>query len=349
MDDETLWQAVVARDAGWDDKFVYAVRTTGIYCRPSCPSKRPRRDRVRFFPDARAAEAEGFRPCRRCRPQDASPSPELQLVEGVRRRIEGAPEEPASLADLAAGAGVSPHHLQRTFKRVTGVSPRQYAEACRLGLLKDRLRDGQGVAEALYGAGYGSSSRLYERAPLQLGMTPATYRRGGRGERIDYTILDCSVGRLLMAATQRGICSISLGDSDDLLEAELRGEYPEAEIRRDDGRLEGWARAILGSTNGGASTADLPLEVRATAFQWRVWEELRRIPYGATRSYGEVARALGQPTAARAVARACAGNRLALAIPCHRVVKGDGDPGGYRWGADRKRQLLAREQSPPSR
>lgn len=345
MDEEICWQAVLARDAGWDDRFVYGVQSTRIYCRPSCPSKRPHRDRVLFFPRPDAAEQAGFRPCRRCRPQDPGPGRELELVGEICRRIQGRPEEPSSLAALAAAAGIGPHHLQRTFKRVTGISPRQYAEACRLGLLKERLRDGQGVADALYEAGYGSSSRLYERAPLRLGMTPAVYRRGGRGVRIGYTIVDCPLGRLLMAATERGVCAISLGDSDDALEAELRREYPEAEIHRDDAGLAGWTGMLLGYMSGPGRRLDLPLDVRATAFQWRVWEELRAIPCGSTRSYGEIARSIGRPTAARAVARACAGNRLALAIPCHRAIRGDGDPGGYRWGMDRKQRLLARERA----
>ncbi|MCL4370296.1 MAG: bifunctional DNA-binding transcriptional regulator/O6-methylguanine-DNA methyltransferase Ada [Chloroflexi bacterium] len=345
MDEEICWQAVLARDAGWDDRFVYGVQSTWIYCRPSCPSKRPHRDRVLFFPRPDAAEQAGFRPCLRCRPQDPGPGRELELVGEICRRIQGRPEEPSSLAALAAAAGIGPHHLQRTFKRVTGISPRQYAEACRLGLLKERLRDGQGVADALYEAGYGSSSRLYERAPLRLGMTPAVYRRGGRGVRIGYTIVDCPLGRLLMAATERGVCAISLGDSDDALEAELRREYPEAEIHRDDAGLTGWTGMLLGYMSGPGRQLDLPLEVRATAFQWRVWEELRAIPCGSTRSYGEIARSIGRPTAARAVARACAGNRLALVIPCHRAIRGDGDPGGYRWGMDRKQRLLARERA----
>ncbi len=281
----------------------------------------------------------------RCRPRESANGRARELVEEVCRHLQSRPEETLHLAALAAMVGVSPHHLQRTFKSVTGMSPRQYAEACRLGLLKGRLRDGHGVTEALYEAGYSSSSRLYERAPLQLGMTPATYRRGGLGARIGYTIVDCPLGRLLVAATERGVCAVSLGDSDEALESELRREYPAAEIYRDETGLRRWTDILLDYMGGRRLEVDLPLDLTATAFQWRVWQELRATPCGTTRSYGEIARSLGCPSAGRAVARACAGNRVAMVIPCHRVIRGDGELGGYRWGIERKRTLLARERS----
>jgi AraC family transcriptional regulator of adaptative response/methylated-DNA-[protein]-cysteine methyltransferase len=241
--------------------------------------------------------------------------------------------------------GLSPAYLQRTFKQVMGITPRQYADACRLERLKARLREGDQVTEALYEAGYGSSSRLYEQAPDHLGMTPVTYKRGGCGMRIGYTVVASPLGRLLVAATERGICAVSLGDQDVALEDALRREYPNAEIERADSGLNGWVLAILRHLRGEQPCLDLPLDVQATAFQWRVWQELRAIPAGKTLSYGAIAQALGQPTAARAVARACATNPAAIAIPCHRVVREDGDLGGYRWGLERKRSLLAQEQA----
>lgn len=344
MDEENRWQAILDRDVGSDGAFVYAVRSTGIYCRPSCPSRRPRRDQVIFFPVSEAAERAGFRPCRRCRPQENT-SPQVKWVQHICRYIETHLNDPLTLANLSAEVGISPYHLQRTFKRIMGLTPRQYAEAYRLGRLKTRLREGEDVTRALYAVGYGSSSRVYERAPTQLGMTPATYRRGGRGMRISYTIVDCPLGRLLVAATERGVCAVSLGDSDAALEAALSSEYPAAEIDRDEVDLNQWVSTLLNYLNGRQPHLNLlPMDVQATAFQWRVWKELRAIPYGSTRSYGEVARVLGQPTAARAVARACATNPVALVIPCHRVVRKDGDLGGYRWGVERKRALLAQEQ-----
>jgi AraC family transcriptional regulator of adaptative response/methylated-DNA-[protein]-cysteine methyltransferase len=225
-----------------------------------------------------------------------------------------------------------------------GITPRQYADACRLNQFKTHVREGEPVTSAMYGAGYGSSSRLYERAPTQLGMTPATYRRGGRGMRINYTIVECSLGRLLVARTEKGICAVSLGESDNALEAMLTREYPAAEIHCDNATLGEWVSALLDYLNGQQPHLDLPLDIQATAFQWRVWEALRAIPYGSTRSYSEIARAIGQPTATRAVARACATNPAAMVIPCHRVVREDGHLGGYRWGIERKQALLERER-----
>ena len=341
------WQIVLARDRKFDGAFVYAVRSTHIYCRPSCPSRRPRRERVEFFAGPEAAQLAGFRACRRCRPgAAAAPDPRVPLVRNVCRLIDARPDQPASLAALAARAGVTPHHLLRAFRRVLGISPRQYRDARRLDRFRTELRARRGVSPALYEAGYGSTSRVYERAHAQLGMTPGAYRRGAPGARITYAVVPCPLGRLLVATTPRGICRVGLGGDAHQLEAGLRAEFPGAELRRDRGALAASVGAILRYLEGRAEALDLPLDVRATAFQRRVWEALRRIPYGATRSYREVAAAIGKPAATRAVARACATNPAALVIPCHRVVRADGGVGGYRWGIARKKALLEREGVP---
>jgi AraC family transcriptional regulator, regulatory protein of adaptative response / methylated-DNA-[protein]-cysteine methyltransferase len=342
---EEWWRAVESRDRRADGAFVFAVRTTGVYCRPSCPARRPKRRNVRFFQGPNAAEAAGFRACRRCHPRDLpSRVVEAAWVRRVCRQIEDTLDRPVRLRELGAKAGVSPDHLARRFKRATGLSPRQYAEARRLAAFKERLRKGNGVNEAIYEAGYGSSSRAYEKAPARLGMTPAAYRRGGLGLRLDYTIVDSALGRLLVAATERGISAVCLGDSDAVLEEALRTEYPRAELTRDQRRLRGWVRTLVRQLEGEAPEAELPLDIRATAFQWRVWQQLRAIPRGQTRTYGEVARRIGSPRAVRAVARACATNPVAVAIPCHRVVPKTGGLGGYRWGAEKKKALLERER-----
>ncbi len=342
--DEARWQIVLAREVCNNERFVYGVRSTGVYCRPGCPSRRPRRENVAFFPVPDAAEKAGFRPCLRCTPQAArAASPQMEMVEKVCRWIENRADGSFTLADLGAELGSSPYHLERTVKRYLGITPRQYADALRLQRLKSSLRDDQDVTTALYDAGYGSSRSLYERAPQQFGMTPATYRRGGRGMAISYTTVYSPLGRLLVARTERGICSVSLGDSDDALQQNLRAEYPEAGIKRDNAGLELWVSALVSHICGTRPQLDLPLDVQATAFQWCVWQQLRKIPYGETRSYAQIAKALGQPNAVRAVANACAANPAALVIPCHRVVRDTGDPGGYRWGAERKKMLLSRE------
>ena len=341
---ERRWRIVLARDPRYDGAFVYGVRSTGIYCRPSCPSRRPRRAQVDFFPVPEVAERAGFRPCRRCRPGEAAaPDPRVPLVRAACRLIDAHPDAPASLAVLSARTGVTAHRLLRAFQRVLGISPRQYRDARRLERFKTELRTRRGVSPALYEAGYGSTSRVYEQAHAQLGMTPATYSRGGVGTKISYATAPCPLGRLLVAQTARGICRVSLGNHVDELAASLRAEFPAAEIRRDQGMLATSVGAILRYLKG-QRALDLPLDVRATAFQRRVWEALRRIPYGSTRSYAQVARAIGHPTATRAVARACATNPAALVIPCHRVVRSDGGLGGYRWGIERKRALLERER-----
>ncbi|HYY57617.1 MAG TPA: bifunctional DNA-binding transcriptional regulator/O6-methylguanine-DNA methyltransferase Ada [Pyrinomonadaceae bacterium] len=352
IEEDIYWQAVLSRDARFNGIFAYGVRSTGIYCKPSCPSRRPKREQVAFFPSCEAAEACGLRACLRCRPRETSGvDPRVELVLRVCRAIEAQTDDTlssSSLDELGAELGMSPHHLQRTFKSITGITPRQYAAAHRLRLFKSRIKEGADVTGAMYDAGYGSSSRLYEKASERLGMTPATYRRGGKGMNINYAIVNCDLGRLLVAATERGICGVSLGDRDDALVASLAAEYPAARIQKDEQCLSEWVEGLSHYLDAGRDNPDLPLDLRATAFQLKVWEELRRIPYGETRSYKQVAEAIGQPTAARAVARACATNPVALVTPCHRVVRESGEPGGYRWGLERKRRLLEREREGPA-
>ena len=344
IDDAAKWRAVVAHDRRADGRFVYAVESTGIYCRPSCASRRPRREVVRFFDTGKEAERAGFRACRRCHPSEAAPAD--PWVEKIRRacvylaNVDGHP----SLAILARRIGGSPYHLQRNFKRLVGISPREYAEACRLRKVKVRLRRGDDVTGAMLGAGYGSSGRFYERAVPMLGMPPSTYRRGGAGMSIRYTIVASPLGRLLIGATSRGVCAVAMGASDGELETALAREYPAATIAADDTGLARWTREVLAHLAGRRPRLDLPLDVQATAFQWQVWGALRAIPYGETRSYSEIARTIGRPGAVRAVARACATNPVALAIPCHRVVASNGAPSGYRWGVGRKKTLLSSEQ-----
>jgi len=348
--DEARWQAVLAADAREDGAFVYAVRSTGVYCRPSCPSRRPQRKMVRFFALPEAAERAGFRACRRCNPKDTRPRERgLEAVRAACRYLDEHTQGVVGLSELGRAVGLSPHHLQRLFTRTIGISPRAYADARRLGRVKGLLKAGNGVAGALYEAGYGSSSRLYERANGQLGMTPATYRRGGAGASIRYTIAPSSLGRLLVAATARGICMVSLGDEEVHLVHELHADFPAAEIARDDRALGGAVKALLDHLAGKEPHLALPLDVRATAFQWRVWQALRAIPYGEQRTYGEIAAEIGRPKAARAVGRACASNPVSLLVPCHRAVGGNGDLTGYRWGVKRKEALLAKERAQATR
>ena len=345
-DDEAFWQAVLKRDARFDGRVFFAVRSTGIYCRPSCPARRPGREQVVFFRVPEAAESAGFRSCRRCRPRSVPMiDPQVEMVRRACAYIESHLDESPGLEDLSSHTGVSPYHLQRVFKRIVGITPRKYAGAFRLAHFKTSVKKGGTVTGAIYDAGFGSSSRLYERAPAQLGMTPADYRRGGEGVQIRYTVAGCPLGRLLVAATEKGVCAVRLGDSDAALEANLMSEYPAAEVHRDDEVLNKWVEQLLSHIDGQRPHLDLPLDVQATAFQWSVWEKLKAIPYGSTRSYSDIARAMGRPTATRAVARACAANPVALVIPCHRVVRADRSLGGYRWGLERKRALLERERS----
>src|ERR1017187_82863 len=339
--DDQRWQAVQQRDVNADGQFVFAVRSTGIYCRPSCPARRPARHQVVFFPSCDAAEQHGFRACRRCHPREVSAH--ATMVTRVCRLIEADLEEPLSLAALGDKVGVSPFHLQRIFKRALGVSPRAYADACRFRAFKRQLKQGPSATNAVYAAGYGSSSRAYERTASRLGMTPTRYRQGGEQTRIHYLTTKCVLGHMLVAATDKGICRISFGDSVATLERSLREEFPTADVQRGGANLHSWTRSILRHLNGHQPRLDLPLDVRATAFQSRVWTALRSIPYGETRSYKQIAKAVGRPKAVRAVAHAC--NPAALLIPCHRVVRENGALAGYRWGLKRKRVLLAKEFS----
>ena len=341
MQSETQWQQVMARDARQDGRFVFAVRTTGIYCRPSCPSRRPRRDSVEFFADPQQAERAGYRACLRCKPTEISA--QARAVIGARQLLDEA-EGVMTLAELSKRVGVSPFHLQRLFKRATGLSPREYQSARRMQQVKHGLRKGDDVTTALYDAGFGSPSRLYEKSSQQLGMTPGTYRQRGAGMTIRYAIVPSSLGHMMVAATSRGLCAVRFGESATELERDLGEEFEAAEIHRDDAALRPYVQPLLANLRGENPTIDLPLDVRATAFQKRVWDELRRIPRGETRSYSEVAHAIGDAKAVRAVARACASNPVAIAVPCHRVVRSDGDISGYRWGVERKKKLLEQEQ-----
>jgi AraC family transcriptional regulator of adaptative response/methylated-DNA-[protein]-cysteine methyltransferase len=342
---ETAWGAVLARDARFDGRLVYGVSTTGVFCRPSCPSRRPHRSHVSFFATPGEARAAGFRPCRRCTPEREL-APGSAAVEQVRIHIDAHLDDRLTLERLAAVAGLSPAHLQRSFKSRLGLSPRDYVRARRAERFKSEVRKGRSITDALYDAGYSSGSRLYENAYAQLGMTPGAYRRGGKGVEIRYSIApSSSYGLLLVGSTAKGVCAVQLGDSESGLTASLRAQYPRAGLRRDDEALGPTLAAILAHLDGGIRRLDLPIDVAATAFEWRVWKALQEIPYGETRSYGEVAAAMGEPRAARAVARACASNRVALLVPCHRVVRGDGSAGGYRWGEARKRRLLEVEKA----
>jgi AraC family transcriptional regulator, regulatory protein of adaptative response / methylated-DNA-[protein]-cysteine methyltransferase len=356
------WRAVQTRDRHADGAFVYGVRSTGIYCRPSCPSRKPRRDQVVFFPLPEAAEQHGFRECRRCHPRGVRVrDARIQAVARVCREIEGRIQaDPGidsrsdthlTLAALGRSTGMSPHQLDRAFRSAMGITPRQYADAQRMRRLKSRLKKGENVTTALYEAGYGSSSRVYERAPSHLGMTPAAYGRGGAGMQIHYTIVASPLGRMLVGATDRGVSALYIGESDAKLQDALRQEYPAADLIAEAPASGGKNGAglgervgkILAHLRGQEPHLDLPTDVQGTAFQRRVWEELRKIPYGSTKTYTQVARAIGRPSAIRAVARACATNPVSVVVPCHRVVRKDGDLAGYRWGVGRKQALLERE------
>jgi AraC family transcriptional regulator of adaptative response/methylated-DNA-[protein]-cysteine methyltransferase len=335
------WQATLARDRRADGTFVLAVRSTHIYCRPSCPARRPLRRNVIFYRTNEEAEKQGFRACRRCRPNEISGS--AALVERAARELAGTDEDGTRLSALAEKLGATAATLRRAFRQVTGLTPRDLAEAMRVARFKKLLRSGRNITDALYETGYGSSSRVYERSNAQLGMTPATYRKGGRGMKIGYSIAKSPLGKVLVAATERGVSAVYLGDTEEKLIEELREEYPRAEITPAAHSYQRWVREIVQRIEGKAVHMELPLDVQATAFQRRVWQELQRIPRGATRTYSQVARALGQPKAVRAVAHACATNPVSIVVPCHRVVREDGNLAGYRWGLSRKEQLLKQE------
>ena len=337
------WRATLARDSRADGSFVLAVRSTRIYCRPSCPARRPLRRNVTFFRTREEAEKQGYRPCLRCRPNEiAGP---VALVQRAASQLAESSEESVRLGALATTLGTTQATLRRAFLRVTGLKPRELAEALRIKRFKAMLRAGKSITDALYETGYGSSSRVYERSNAQLGMTPATYQKGGKGMKIGYSIAKSPLGKVLVAATERGVSAVYLGDAENAMIAELRQEYPRAEIALAADSFQRWVREIMQRIEAKQPRMELPLDLQATAFQRRVWQELQRIPRGRTRTYSQVAQSLGQPRAVRAVARACATNPVSVVVPCHRVIREDGKLAGYRWGLSRKEQLLAQEHN----
>jgi AraC family transcriptional regulator of adaptative response/methylated-DNA-[protein]-cysteine methyltransferase len=340
-----LWHYVVARDVAADGLFVYAVTSTRIYCRPSCPSRKPRRDRVQFFPGPAMAEAGGYRACRRCRPNvERGSAPGVERVRRACQAVASRPDEKWTSARLARAGGASVAQIQRGFRQVLGMAPRDYVAACRRRGFLDRLRKGVNVTEAIYESGYGSPSRVYGALHLP-GMTPATYGRGGLGARIRWATAESPVGRILVAATERGLCFVELGSSDRELMSALEAEFPSATVEsRPSKDLGPFVQAALAVARATQVPKDVPLDIRGTAFQWRVWRALTGIPRGETRSYSEVAAAIGRPSAVRAVARACATNPISLVVPCHRVVGKDGAVTGYRWGVGVKKALLDKEK-----
>jgi len=350
LDLEKCWQAVQDRDARHDGTFYFGVVTTGVYCRPSCAARQPLRKNVRFYASPDDAERDGLRACRRCHPRDIAAGDRVAVrIQALCRHIEQHADEPMKLDELAERAGISRFQLQKQFKSVVGVSPKQFREAARLKKLKHGLRNAKDVTVAIYDAGYGSSSRVYERADTRLGMTPKQYRLGGAEVVITYASVDSRVGRMMIGATDRGLCFVQFGESDAALLAELKKEYPAAryEAMREPSHpdFRRWIGALTRHLSGQQPRLDLPLDIRATAFQMRVWTYLQSIPYGQVQSYGEVAAGIGKPSAVRAVASACARNRVAILIPCHRVIRGTGELGGYRWGLARKRALIDRERA----
>jgi AraC family transcriptional regulator of adaptative response/methylated-DNA-[protein]-cysteine methyltransferase len=341
---QAAWNAVLHHDRRFDAAFVYAVSSTKVYCRPSCPSRRPVRSHVTFFRSPELAEAAGFRACRRCRPRLPCGTRTDQIVEDARRFLDEHADEAVTLRQLAARAAISPFHLQRAFTRVVGCSPKAYQTNRRMERFTALLKRGESVTTATYEAGFGSSSRLYERVPGALGMTPSVFRSGGTGVTLRYAIMPTAVGRMLIAMTERGIAAVRFGNNAASLIATLRREYPNAILRRDPQGLAPALRLMLGHLEGNINPPQIPLDMMGTVFQRKVWKALQRIPRGSTRTYREIALAIGRPMAARAVARACATNPIALAIPCHRVVRENGRLAGYRWGVERKKRLLALEQ-----
>jgi AraC family transcriptional regulator of adaptative response/methylated-DNA-[protein]-cysteine methyltransferase len=354
LDKNRCWKAVQSRDSSRDGSFFYGVLTTGVYCRPSCRSRQPLRKNVRFYESPADAERDGLRPCLRCRPLAvAGPDPTAERIREVCRYVEERSDETLKLEDLATQARMSPSHFQRTFKAVVGLSPKQYLDATRLRKLKIGLKASGDVTQAIYGAGYGSPSRVYERADTRLGMTPRQYRQGGRNVTITYATIETPLGLILIGATDRGLCFLQFGDTRRGLLAALEKEYPSARLEAMSKPyhpdFQRWVEALNGYLAGTHPHLDLPLDIRATAFQIRVWNYLQSIPYGEVQSYGEVAAGIGNPNATRAVARACAANTVALVIPCHRVIRGTGGLGGYRWGLARKRTLIDRERAGKAR
>lgn len=341
-------EAVHKRDKAFDGAFVYAVKSTKIYCRPSCPSRKPNDENIEFFSEPKLAQQAGYRACKRCQPDEAKvtdphlTNPRLEKVQAMCHYIEHHVDM-ISLETLSKAFSLSPSHLQRMFTSVVGVSPQAYAEAYRMNKIKSALQQGDDISGAVYEAGYGSASRLYSKAKDELGMTPKTYKQKGKDTLIRYSVTDSLFGKVLVAATAKGICAVRLGDTEKELRAMLSEEFSNAELLHDDVTLKNYVKDILANLEGKLPHLDLPIDVKATAFQKRVWQELQKIPYGETRSYSDVAKAMGEPKAVRAVARACATNSVGIVIPCHRVVREDGSLSGYRWGVERKRKLLERE------
>ena len=341
--DDDRYAAIQRRDRSQDGAFVFGVRTTGVYCRPSCAARPARRENVSFHPTCAAAERAGFRACKRCRPNEASQAE--RQAETVRRacRFLDAAEDAPALAEVARRVGASPFHLHRMFKQVTGVTPKTYAAARRAARLQDGLATASSVTHAIYEAGFNAPSRFYEGASGRLGMTPGAFRKGGAGAVIRFAVGQCSLGAILVAATEAGICAIAFGDDPDVLVRSLQDRFPKADLLGGDPAFEATVARVVGFVEAPGQGFDLPLDIRGTAFQQRVWQALRALPAGVTASYRDIAAAVGAPAAVRAVARACAANTLAVAIPCHRVVRSDGALSGYRWGIDRKAALLRRE------
>jgi len=344
IENDPRWQAVLARDHAADGSFFYSVKTTGVYCRPSCPARTAKPENVRFHLSRNEAEAAGFRPCRRCKPdQPALREQHADKVAEICRLLETAETEP-SLNELATIAGLSTFHFHRLFKAITGLTPKAYAAAQRSNRVRNQLAKSQSVTAAIYDAGYNSNSRFYEKSPQLLGMTPSDYRAGGTNSRIRFALGECSLGSILVAASDIGICAIALGDEPERLARELQDRFPRAELIGGDSEFEQWVAKVVGFVEAPAIGLDLPLDMRGTAFQQRVWQALLQIPVGEKVSYADIAQCIGAPKAVRAVAGACAANTLAVAIPCHRVVRSDGGLSGYRWGVERKAELLRRER-----
>lgn len=342
--DDPRWQALQTRDTSQDGRFVYAVKTTGVYCRPGCSSRLPKAINVAFYESCESAEAAGYRPCLRCKPRGAPlAARQSELVAEACRTIEAAEDVP-TLDALSEQAGLSPFHFHRIFKAVTGLTPKAYADAHRARKMRDELTSASSVTDAIYGAGFNSSGRFYAASDSRLGMTPSNWRKGGAETEIRFAIGQCSLGAILVAQSERGICAILLDDDPEALVRDLEDRFPKATLIGGDPAFEELVAKVVGFVEAPNLGLDLPLDVRGTAFQERVWQALRDIPAGQTVSYAELAERIGEPKAARAVAGACAANKIAIAIPCHRVVRNDGSLSGYRWGVDRKAALLAREK-----
>jgi len=337
------WAAVVSKDATADGTFFYSVKTTGVYCRPSCGARLARPENIAFHASRADAEKAGYRPCKRCKPDQPSLAEQhAATITAICRWIEDADEAP-SLGTLADQAGMSPYHFHRVFKAITGVTPKAYATAHRAQRVRDQLSRGTRVTDAIFDAGYNSNARFYEQSNALLGMTPSDWRRGGTNAEIRFAIGECSLGDILVASSAKGVCAILLGDDPDRLARDLQDQFPNAQLIGDDAQFAKLVARVVGFVEAPQQGLDLPLDVRGTAFQQRVWEALRKIPVGSTASYSEIAERIGAPKSVRAVAQACASNKIAVAIPCHRVVRNDGALSGYRWGVERKRALLERE------